>query len=137
MRDSFVCYLLLFSSVPFNIFYLYLVFVSLINMCVSVCSFLGLSFMGLSAFQTWLGYFPFPILGKFFDYNLFKYFLTSFSLFSLSSGTTIIRMLVHFMLFGISETVLILFFIYFLIYFMAGISPFCLPGPYPILLPQV
>jgi len=60
------------------IFYFYLVCL----LCVLVCSFLGLSCLGLCASWAWLTI-AFPMLGKFSAINLFKYFLRSFlSLFS-------------------------------------------------------
>ena len=84
-----------FSLAAFNIFYLYLIFDSLINM------YLGMFLLGYILYGT----LPFLDLGgcflshvrDVFNYNLFKYFLSPF-LFLFSSGTPIIRMLVHLML---------------------------------------
>ena len=69
-----------FSPVPFNVFYLYLVFVSLINMCLGVFLF-GFILYGLSAFWTWLTI-SFPILGKFLTIISSNIFSSPFSFFS-------------------------------------------------------
>ena len=60
--------------------------------CVLTCFSLGLSCMGLFVPLGLIGYFLFHV-GKIFNYNLLKNFLIPF--FFSSSGTPIIRMLVH------------------------------------------
>ena len=88
-----ICY---FSLAAFNIFSLYLIFDSLINMCLGVFL-LGLILYGtLCASWTWLTI-SFPMLGKFstiVSSNIFSdpFFFTSYS------GTSRIRMLVRLML---------------------------------------
>ena len=91
-----LCVICYFSVATFNIFSLYLIFDSLINMCLGV-SLLGFILYGsLFASWTWLTI-SFPILGNFsiiISSNIFsvRFFSSSFS------GTPIIQMLVHLML---------------------------------------
>ena len=84
-----------FSFAAFNIFSLYLIFDSLINVCLGVFL-LGLILYGtLCAYWTWL-----TILShiwEVFTYSLFKYFLSSFLLLFFS-GAPIIQMFVSLML---------------------------------------
>ena len=84
-----------FSLVAFNILSLSLIFVSLITMCLSVFL-LGFILPGtLCASWTWLTI-SFPMLGKFSAIISSNVFLGLFSL--SSSGTPIMRILVHLML---------------------------------------
>ena len=84
-----------FSLVAFNIFSLYLIFDSLINMCLGVFL-LGFILYGtLCASWTWLTI-SFPILRKFSTIISSNIFQSLF--FSSSSGTPIIWMLVHLLL---------------------------------------
>ena len=85
-----------FSLAAFNIFSLYLIFDSLINMCLGMFQFGFILYGTLCASWTWLTIF-FPMLGKFstiISSNIFSvpFFFSSFS------GTPIIQMLVHLML---------------------------------------
>ena len=66
-----------FSLAAFKIFSLYLIFDSLINMCLGVCFSLDLSCMGLSALPGLDDYFL-PHIKDVFNYNLFQYFLSPF-----------------------------------------------------------
>ena len=85
-----------FSLVTFNIFSLYLIFDSLINIC------LGMFFLGFIIYWTlctswiWMSI-SFPILGKFSTIISSNIFADPF-FFSSSSGTPIIQMLVRLML---------------------------------------
>ena len=81
-----------FSLAAFNIFSLYFIFVSLINMCLSM---LSLSSMELSVFPGLT--ISFPVLGKFSTITSSNNFSSPFS-FSSSSGIPIIQMLVYLML---------------------------------------
>ena len=65
-----------FSLAAFNIFSLYLIFDSLINMCLGVCL-LGFILYGTLRFLDLIDYFISHIR-EVFNYNLFKYFLSSF-----------------------------------------------------------
>ena len=99
-----------FSLAAFNIFSLNVIFVSLINRCLGVF-FLGFILYGtLCASWTWVTV-SYPMLGKFstiISSNIFSFFFSS------SSGTPIIRMLVHLMLsqrsLRLSSVLFILFF---------------------------
>ena len=85
-----------FSLAAFNIFSLYLIFDSLINMCLGMFL-LGLILYGtLCTFWTWLTI-SFPILGKFSSIRSSNTFSVPF-FFSSSSGTPVIQMLVCLML---------------------------------------
>ena len=91
-----LCVICCFSLAAFNMFSLYLIFDSLINMCLGVFL-LGFILYGtLCASWTWLTIL-FPILGKFSTIISSNIFSVLF-FFSFSSGTPIIRMLVHLML---------------------------------------
>ena len=81
-----------FSLAAYNILSLFLVFVSLISMCLGVFLLGFILYGALCASWTWLTI-SFSMLGIISNYNLFKNFLIPF-LFS-PSGTPIIQMLVH------------------------------------------
>ena len=91
-----LCVICFFSLAAFNMFSLYLIFDSLINMC------LGMFLLGFILYgthcapRTWLAI-SFPILGKFSTIISSNIFSVPF-FFSSSSGSPIIRMLVHLML---------------------------------------
>ena len=85
-----------FPLAAFNIFSLYLIFVSLIKMCLGVF-FLGFILYGtLCASWTWVTI-SYPILGKFLTIVSSNIFSDPF-FFCSSSGTSVIRMLVHLVL---------------------------------------
>ena len=84
------------SLVAFNIFPLYLIFVSLINMCLDVFLFGFILYGTLCTSWTWVAS-SFPVLWKFSIIISSNIFSDPFS-FSSSSGTPIIRMLVCLML---------------------------------------
>ena len=99
-----------FSLAAFKIFSLYLIFDSLINMCLGVFL-LGFTLYGTLHFLDLTDY-VLSHIREVFNYNLFKYFLSPF-FFSSSSGPSEIRMLVHLMLSQRSlslSSVLLLFF---------------------------
>ena len=81
-----------FSLAAFNIFSLYLIFDSLINMC------LGVFLLGCILYGTLCASWgiSFPLLGKF--STIISSNISSVPFFSSSSGTPIIQMLVHLML---------------------------------------
>ena len=81
-----------FSLAAFNILSLYLVFVSLISMCLGMFL-LGLILYGILYLLDWIDYFLFRA-GEIFSYILFKKNL-SCPFFFYSSETPIIRILVH------------------------------------------
>ena len=85
-----------FSLAALNIFSLYLIFDSLINMCVSMFVFGFILYCTLCASWTWLTI-SFPMLGKFFTTISSNIFSDPF-FFSSSYGTPIIWMLVYLML---------------------------------------
>ena len=84
-----------FSLADFNILSLYLVFVSLVSMCLGVFL-LGFILYGTLCLLDLIDYFHSHV-GEIFNYNLFKIFSHTF-FFSPSSGTPIIQMLVHLIL---------------------------------------
>ena len=86
-----------FSLAAFNIFSLCLVFVSLISVCLDVflCEFI--LYGVLCASWTWLTI-SFSMLGKFSNIIYSKFFSYAF-FFSSSSGTPVIRLLVHLILY--------------------------------------
>ena len=71
-----LCVICCFSLAAFNIFFLYLLFVSLINMCLGVFN-LGFILFGTLGFLDLDGYF-FSHFREVFNYYLFKYFLKPF-----------------------------------------------------------
>ena len=81
-----------FSLAAFNILSLYLVFVSLISMCLGMFL-LGFILYGILYLLDWIDYFLFRA-GEIFSYILFKKNL-SCPFFFYSSETPIIRILVH------------------------------------------
>ena len=99
-----------FSLVAFNIFSLYLIFDSLINMCLSMFL-LGFILYGTLRFLDLIDYFPSHIR-EVFNYNLFNVFSVPF-FFSSSPGTFRIQMLVHLLL---SQRSLRLFSILFILF---------------------
>ena len=125
-----------FSLAAFNIFSLYLIFDSLIYMCLGMFP-LGFILYGAHcASWSWLTI-SFPILGKFWTIISSNIFSDTF-FFSSSSGTPIIGMFVHLMLsrclWDCPQ-----FFSFFFLYsiLQQWIPPFCLPGHLSVLLPQV
>ena len=85
-----------FSLAAFNIFSLYLIFSSLINICLSMFLFGFILYGTLCVSWTWLTL-SFPILGKFLTIISSSIFSDPFFFYS-SSGTPIIQMLVRLML---------------------------------------
>ena len=123
-----------FSSVPFNIFYLYLIFVSLINMCLSVFLLGFILHETLGASWTWLTIsfhirkFSTIISSNIFS-SPFSFFFFFWYPYNLNVGTEKKRD---------EKTVLISFHSFFFILFHGrDFLPFCLPGHLPIFLPQV
>ena len=126
-----------FSIAAFNILSLCLVFLSLISMCLT-CFSLGLSCTVLSVPLELYWLFPFPCWENFQLYSLQKF---SHALsFSSSSGTPIIWMLVHLILFQRSlKWSPVLFIFFFLLYSaLQKIFPlFYLPAHWVVLLLQL
>ena len=91
-----LCIICCFSLAAFNICYLCLIFVNLINMCLGVFSLEYVMFGTLWVSWTWVTI-SLPILGKFSTIISSRIFLWSFFL-SSSSGTPIIQMLERFIL---------------------------------------
>ena len=103
-----------------NIFSLYLIFDSLINMCLGVFLFGFILYGTLCASWTWLTV-SFPTLGKFSTTISSNLFSGPFS-FSSSSGTRIIQMLVCLMLFQRSLRLFSILFIVFCLFCSAVVS---------------
>ena len=103
-----------FSLAAFNIFNLYLIFDSLINMYLGLFL-LGFILYGTLCYLDLIDYFLSQILDVF-NYNFFNYFLSYF-LFSSSSGTPIVWIVVCLMLsqrsLGLSSMLFILFSLFF------------------------
>ena len=91
-----LCVICCFSFAAFNSCSLCLIFVNLINMCLGVFCLGFVLFGTLWVFWTWVAI-SFPILGKFSAIIYSSNFSWPFFL-SSSSGTPMIRMLVHFTL---------------------------------------
>ena len=109
-----------FSLAAFNILSLCLVFVSLISMC------LGMFLLGFILYDSlWLldliDSFLFHV-GEIFNYNLFKNFLIPFLFYS-SSGTPIIQLLVHLILFQRSLRLSSVLFILFILFCSSEVIP--------------
>ena len=124
-----------FSLAAFYILSLYLVFVSLISMCLGMF-FLGFILCGtLCASWNWLTI-SFSMLGKCSTIISSKF---SHTFFFSSSGTPVIRMLVHFILFQRSLRLSSGFFSFFLLNsaLQKLFSPFYLPAHWFILLLQI
>ena len=85
-----------FSLVAFNILFLCLVFLRLISMCLAVFLLGFILYVTLCACWTWLNI-SFSMLGKFSTIISSKFFSYTF-LFSSTSGTPIIQMLLHLIL---------------------------------------
>ena len=103
-----------FSLAAFNIFSLYLIFDSLINMCLGVFL-LGFILYGTLCTSWTQLTISFPMLGKFstiISSNIFSDHI----FFSSSSGTPIIRMLVHLMFSQWSLRLSLILFIFFFLY---------------------
>ena len=114
-----------FSFAVFNIFSLNLIFVSLINMFL-LCFSQGLSCMDSLRFLD-LGDYFLSHVREVFHYNLFKYFSDPFFFFS-SSGTPIIRMLVHLILSQRSLRLSLILFILFSLFSSAVVISTILPS---------
>ena len=91
-----LCVICCFSLAAFNICYLCLIFVNLINMCLGEFHIGFILFGILCVFWTWV-IISFPILGEFSTIISSSIFSWPFFL-SSSSGTPIIQMLEHFIL---------------------------------------
>ena len=87
-----------------------LIFISLINMCFGMFILYG----PLQAFWTWVAI-SFPMLGKFFNYNLLKYLLTPFLFLSFFWEQYNLNVGVLSVVPEASETVLISFYSFFII----------------------
>ena len=91
-----LCVIFCCSFAAFNIYYLCLIFINLINMCLGVFCLGFILFGTLWVSWTWVAI-SFPILGKFSTIISSSIFSQSFFLFS-STGTPMIQMLGHFTL---------------------------------------
>ena len=122
-----------FSLAAFNIFSLKLIFVRLINMCLGMFFLRFILYGTLCPSWTWVTL-SFPMLVRFSTIISSTIFSDPF-FFSSSSGTPIIRMLVHLVL---SQRNL-QFFSFFFLYSAPWqlFLPFCLPAHLFILLPQL
>ena len=109
-----------FSLAAFNIFSLYLIFDSSVNLCLGMFLLGFILYETLCASWTWLTIF-FPILGKFSTIISSNIFSVPF-LFSSSSGTPVIQMLVCLMLSQRSLRLSSILFILFSLFCSAVIS---------------
>ena len=122
-----------FSLAAFNIFSLYLIFDSLLNICPGVFLLEFILYEILYTSWTWVTI-SFPMLGKFSTIITSNIFSDPF-FFSSSSGTPIIRMLVCLMLSQRLSTILLFFFLYSALWQLFPV--FYLPGHLSVLLPQL
>ena len=131
-----LCVICCFSPAAFNICFLCLIFVNLINMC--LVFHLGFILFG-TLWVSWTSVaISFPILGKFSTNISSSIFSWPFFL-SSSSGTPMIQMLGHLTLsqrsLRLSSFLLIIFFLFSSLLHL--LPPFCLPPHLSYLLPQL